>query len=181
MQVLRARGGEFERDFPYGVVRQLFDPLLVAPERREELLGGSGAAAAPVFDPAAAAPAGGDPFAIQHGLYGLVLALAEPSPLLILVDDAQWADLASLRALAYVGRRLGGLRVALAVTVRTGEPGDHEALLDELRHAPGALRIEPAHSRPTPSPPSLPTSPNVPTGTASPSPRGTQPGATRSS
>ena len=28
MLVLRARGGEYERDFPYGVVRQLFEPLL---------------------------------------------------------------------------------------------------------------------------------------------------------
>ncbi len=38
MQVLHARGGEFERDFPYSVVRQLFEPLLVASERSEELL-----------------------------------------------------------------------------------------------------------------------------------------------
>ncbi|HEU4737414.1 MAG TPA: LuxR C-terminal-related transcriptional regulator [Solirubrobacterales bacterium] len=143
MHVLRARAGEFERDFPYGVVRQLFEPLLVAPGKYEGLLDGNGAAAAPVFDPAAAPPEGGNPFAIQHGLYCLVLALAESSPLLILVDDAQWGDLASLRALAYVGRRLGGLRVALGLTIRTGEPGEHEALLDELRQLPGALRIKP--------------------------------------
>jgi DNA-binding CsgD family transcriptional regulator len=143
MRVLRARGGEFERDFPYGVVRQLFEPLVGVGSGEEELLGASGAGAAPVFDPAAAPAEGGNPFAIQHGLYGLVAALAEPAPLLLLVDDAQWADLASLRALAYVGRRLGGLRVSLALTVRTGEPGEHEALLDELRREPGAIRIEP--------------------------------------
>lgn len=143
MRVLRARGGEFERDFPYGVVRQLFEPLTADASRWEKLLGDSGAAAAPVFDPAAAPAEGGNPFAIQHGLYCLVLALAESSPLLIGVDDAQWADLASLRALAYVGRRLGGLHVGLALTVRTGEPGEHEALLDELRREPGALTVEP--------------------------------------
>lgn len=143
MTVLRARGGEYERDFPYGVVRQLFEPLFADPARREELPGDVSAPVAPLFEPAAA-PAEGDPFAIQHGLYGLVLALSESSPLLVLVDDAQWADLASLRALAYVGRRCAGQRVALALTVRSGEPGEHEPLLDELRHEPAALIVRPA-------------------------------------
>lgn len=144
MRVLRARGGEFERDFPYGVVRQLFEPLLAEPRRRDELLGGDGASAAPVFEPAAAPATGADPFAIQHGLYGLVRALAEGSPLLIAVDDAQWADLASLRVLAYLGRRLDEQHAALAVTVRTGEPGEHESLLDELRREPVALTVRPS-------------------------------------
>ncbi len=143
MQVLRARGGEFERDFPYGVVRQLFEPLLDASTRRQELLGGNGAAAIPVFEPAAAPGEGADPFAVQHGLHCLVLALAESAPVLMLVDDAQWADLASLRALAYIGRRLASLSAALALTVRRGELGEHERLLDELRREPGALTIEP--------------------------------------
>jgi DNA-binding CsgD family transcriptional regulator/tetratricopeptide (TPR) repeat protein len=143
MRVLYARGGEFERDFPYGVVRQLFEPLLVAAERREELLGGNGAAAIPVFEPATAPSQGADPFAVQLGLHHLVLTLAKSPSLLMLVDDAQWADLASLRALAYIGRRLGGLRAALVLTVRKGEPGGHEPLLDELRREPGALMIEP--------------------------------------
>jgi predicted ATPase len=133
MTALRARGGEYERDFPYGVVRQLFEPVLATASRPEELLAGNAVHAAPVFDPAAAPAAGTDPFAIQYGLHCLVVALAESAPLLLLVDDAQWADLASLRVLAYLGRRLGGLPAALALTVRTGEPGEHEAVLDELR------------------------------------------------
>ncbi len=141
MRVLHARGGEFERDFPYGVVRQLFEPLLAESGRRLELLS---EAAAPVFEPAAAPAEGADPFAIQHGLYGLVLALADSSPLLVLVDDAQWADLASLRVLAYIGRRLEEQSAALAVAVRTGEPGEHEALLDELRREPAALTVRPS-------------------------------------
>jgi DNA-binding CsgD family transcriptional regulator len=143
MRVLYARGGEFERDFPYGVVRQLFEPLLVSVEKREALLHGSAAAAMPVFEPAAAPSEGADPFAIQLGLQQMVLALAESKPLLMLVDDSQWADLASLRALAYIGRRLGGHRAALALTVRKGEPGEHEPLLNELRREPNALTIEP--------------------------------------
>ena len=48
MRVLRAAGRELERDFPYGVVRQLFDPLLraAAPTDRERLLEGAGTASA---------------------------------------------------------------------------------------------------------------------------------------
>src|SRR6478609_1720661 len=69
MTVLRARGGEYERDFPYGVVRQLFEPVLATTARREELLAGNAVHAAPVFDPAAAPAAGADPFAIQYGLH----------------------------------------------------------------------------------------------------------------
>lgn len=143
LQVLRARGGEFERDFPYGVVRQLFERPLADPARQEELLGGDSASAAPVFEPATAPSEGAEPFAVQLGLHHLVLTLAESGPLLMLVDDAQWADLASLRTLAYIGRRLGGRCAALALAVRTGEPGEHESLLDALRREPGALMVEP--------------------------------------
>jgi len=141
MRVLHARGGEFERDFPYGVVRQLFEPLLAEPGRREELLGG--VTPIRVFEPARAPGEDADAFAAQLGLHRLVSELAESNPLLLLVDDAQWADLASLHALAYIGRRLGESSVALALTVRTGEPGGHESVLDELRREPGALTIEP--------------------------------------
>jgi predicted ATPase len=143
MLVLRARGGEYERDFPYGVVRQLFEPILGDEERRAELLGGSAALAAPVFEPRAASRDGGEPFAVQHGLYWLAANLAGASPLALLVDDAQWADLASLRVLAYIGRRLDELAAVLMLTVRTGEPGEHLDLLGELRHEPAGRAIRP--------------------------------------
>ncbi len=50
--VLSARGSELEREFAFGVVRQLFEPFLaVAPEsRRRELTGGAAALALPLFD-----------------------------------------------------------------------------------------------------------------------------------
>ncbi len=42
MRVLVARGGEFEGEFAFGIVRQLFEPLLAsaAPDLRAELLSG---------------------------------------------------------------------------------------------------------------------------------------------
>jgi DNA-binding CsgD family transcriptional regulator len=134
MLVLRARGGEYERDFPYGVLRQLFESVLRDPARRDELLSGSAALARPVFEPGGDAVEAG---AIEHGLYWLAADLAAATPLSLVVDDAQWADGASLRALSYIGRRLGDLSIGLFLTVRTGEPGSHDELLDELRHEAG--------------------------------------------
>ena len=142
MLVLRARGGEHERDFAYGVARQLFEPILADEARRAELLQGTTAAATPIFSPGSPQSESG-PFAVQHGLYWLVADLADAAPLLLLVDDAQWADLATLRALVYIARRLEGLPVALAVAIRTGETGPADPLLDELRREPGATPIVP--------------------------------------
>lgn len=141
MLVLRARGGEYERDFPYGVMRQLFEPVLRDRARRAELLSGSAALAAPVFEPGAGAAEGG---AIEHGLYWLAADLAATKPLVLIVDDAQWADLASLQALSYIGRRLDGSPAAMLVGVRSGEPGFHEGLLDELRLEAPERVIEPS-------------------------------------
>ena len=39
MRVLTARGSELEREFPFGVVRQLFEPSLMDGEARERWLG----------------------------------------------------------------------------------------------------------------------------------------------
>jgi len=138
-RVLRARGGEYERDFPYGVVRQLFEPAL---DRHEPTVGlsGSAAMAAPAFEAVGAE----EPFSVQHGLYWLTADLAESEPLLLAVDDAQWADLSSLQALAYIGRRLGEMGVGLAMTVRTGEDGACAGLLAEITSEPGAAVLTPS-------------------------------------
>jgi AAA ATPase domain len=51
MRVLAARGGELEGEFAYGIVRQLFEPLLavVSPDLRAELLSGPAALIAPLL------------------------------------------------------------------------------------------------------------------------------------
>src|SRR5215471_18204237 len=58
MRVLAARGGELEGGFAYGIVRQLFEPLLaaVSPELRVDLLSGPAALIAPLVG--ASQPAG---------------------------------------------------------------------------------------------------------------------------
>jgi hypothetical protein len=48
--VLTARAAHLEQEFAFGVVRQLFEPVLVDPRRRERLFAGAAASAARVFD-----------------------------------------------------------------------------------------------------------------------------------
>jgi DNA-binding CsgD family transcriptional regulator len=121
----RARGSELELDFPFGVVRQLLEPLLFgAPlEQQARWLAGAAGLCRELFEPDAGASATSDAgagagFARLHGLYWLCANIAQEQPLLLVVDDAQWADEASLEFLGYLGRRLADVPVALLVATR---------------------------------------------------------------
>jgi DNA-binding CsgD family transcriptional regulator len=148
VSVLFARGGELEGGFPYGVVRQLFEPALHAADRsrRERLLMGAAALAAPaVLGPAVATAEPADPsFAVVHGLYWLVANLAAEAPLALVVDDVHWSDEPSLRFLIYLARRLEGLAVTVIASIRSGEPGSARGSVSELVHSPGAHLSLPA-------------------------------------
>ena len=138
MRVLRSRGTELERNFAFGVVRQLVEPPLVEAselERADLLQGAAGVAAGllglPGAPPAEAPPSSGinPSFAILHGLYWLCANLAAGRPLCLVVDDAQWADAASLRYLAFLLTRLEELEIALAVATRPREAAAGTELL----------------------------------------------------
>src|SRR2546425_1081248 len=84
------------------------------------LLEGAAGLAASVLWPSGApehAPPSAEPAAVLHGLFWLVSNLAERDPLVLVVDDAQWADRPSLRFLAYLARRLSGLALLLVVAM----------------------------------------------------------------
>jgi DNA-binding CsgD family transcriptional regulator len=148
-RVFVARGGLLERDFGYGVARQLFEaPLREAGAgERRQWLSGAAALAAPALglEQADRAAEVADPaFATQHGLYWLAASLAGDSPLVLVVDDLQWCDLASLRWLVYLARRLEGMSVVLLGAWRTGEDEAPVELLDQLggeRVVPAALSV----------------------------------------
>jgi DNA-binding CsgD family transcriptional regulator len=146
-RVLGARGSELEREFPYGVVRQLFEPPLAEADERERMLAGAGARAQSVFesvDEAAAGAAQGDSsFASLHALYWLAVNLSERSPLMLAIDDAHWCDGASLRFLAYLARRLEGMPVLVAITLRPAEPGADAAMIGEISNEPIAGFVRP--------------------------------------
>ena len=136
-----------ETDFAFGVARQLFEPVLATAEtsEREALLGGAAGGAARLVADAAAEPSGGGDrgFAALHALYRLTANLAERAPLLVVVDDAHWADAPSLRFLAYLARRVGDLPVVLMVAVRTEETGAQALLLAELIAGAGVEVVRP--------------------------------------
>jgi len=140
-EVLSARGSELEAGFAFGVVRQLFERRLAgaAAGERAALLAGPAAAVRPLLSGESTAPLAGDSsFAILHGLYWLywlVVNLAASRPLLIAVDDAQWADQPSLRWLAYLAPRLEGLAAGMLVASRQGDPAAAEAPLVAVRAA----------------------------------------------
>src|SRR4051794_30760254 len=67
-RVLAARGSELEREFPFGVVRQLFEGLVSDPAVRELALSGAAAPAAAVFGSPDAGE-GDVSFAALHGLF----------------------------------------------------------------------------------------------------------------
>jgi DNA-binding CsgD family transcriptional regulator len=151
--VLRARGGELERNFSFGVARQLLEARVsaLAAAERERVLDGVAGSAVPVVDSrVAAGPLPGDEaaaeeraFMVSHGLFWLVCNLADTVPLFLGVDDGQWCDAGSARFLSYLSRRLDELPVVLVVVVRSGEPG-HDAVRAALGGShPRVLRPRP--------------------------------------
>lgn len=129
--VLTARGSELEREFAFGIVRQLFQPL--TPRAGEpppaDLFSGAAALVLPLLTGAPTAEArepapGTDPILpLLHGLYWLLANLPGEAPVALLIDDAHWADLPSLRFLSFLAGRLEELAVLAAVAVRSPEPG----------------------------------------------------------
>ena len=145
-RVLRARGAELEREFPFGVVRQLVEPLVAAASQEERARCWTGLRrwrldswAWPAWTTShlggrRSAP---DPsFAVLHGLYWLCANLAAERPLALVVDDAHWADGASLRFLAFLLPRLEELAAAVLLGARPAEAGQSHELLAALTMDP---------------------------------------------
>ena len=123
LRVLSASGSELEHEFGFGIVSQLFER-------------------APGTDLIATLEVHGDRFAALHGLYWLAANLAAEQPLLLAVDDAQWADEPSLRFLAYLARRVEELPIVVLIAVRPPLPGEDRTILDTI--AAAATMLAPA-------------------------------------
>jgi DNA-binding CsgD family transcriptional regulator/tetratricopeptide (TPR) repeat protein len=148
LKPLAARASELERDYAFGIVRQLFQARLAELDAgaRAEALSGAAALAGGLLDvpDRERSPAGGESgFALLHGLYWLCANLALKQPLALAVDDAHWADLPSLRFLHFLAGRIEELPVLAIATVRTGEPDAPEAVLREIRSEQASRRLRP--------------------------------------
>ena len=143
MTVLTARAAEYEDGYAWGVVTQLFDSELRSSSAgtREDA---ATLAARALVQPER--PRDEDAYAVLHGLYWLTADIAQRAPLLLAIDDLQWADAPSQRFLAHLARRLGDLRVLLAVTVREPRSAtvQDKALTAALAAEPGVLTVRPA-------------------------------------
>lgn len=134
-RVLNGRATELERDFPFVLVRQLFEPHLrgLSRDQREELLEGSEAARGALgLDPSP--NRSHDSFAVLHGLYWVTATLAEQGPLLLVIDDLQWADTSSIDYVTFLLPRLGELPVLVVFTSRSDgvdPPGNLGQLLTD--------------------------------------------------
>ena len=146
VRVLSARGSELEREFPFGVVRQLFEPAMSDEDVRERWLAGAAAPAEPVFGaavPDSPTDLADASFAALHGLYWLTANAAADGPLLLSVDDLHWCDRPSLRFLAYLARRLEDMPVLVGATLRSTDPGTDPALIAEIGHEPATRPVRP--------------------------------------
>ncbi len=150
VRVLRASGAMLERDFGYGVVRQLFEREVhsLTGVDRERLFSGPSAPAADVFG--LALRGGGSAsetdraFLVRHALVSLACVLAKREPLVLIVDDLQWVDGASLRWLAHLARRVEDAPLTLLMAQRSGEPSASDDALAELRAVAGDDVLRPA-------------------------------------
>jgi len=125
-RILRTAGVEAEMELPFAALQQLCSPILelnarLPPPQRDALTVAFGLSAG-------RAP---NPFLVGLAVLGLMSEAAEDQPLLCAVDDAQWLDRASARALVFVARRLLAEKVALLFAAR--DLSDMFAGLPELR------------------------------------------------
>jgi len=132
-RVLRAAGVEIEMELPYSALQQLCGPIIASRDRlpsaqRDALAVALGLSGGPVPSP----------FLVGLAVLGLMSAVAEERPLLVLVDDAQWLDRESAIACGFLARRMVAEHVALVFALR--EIGPAFARLPELHVAPLGYR-----------------------------------------
>jgi len=117
-RTLTARPAETETELPFGVLAELLEPVevseldLPAPQARALDV------ALRRADPDEARPI--DPLGLSLALVAALRRLVEGQPMLVALDDRQWCDPPSLRALEFALRRIESEQVGLAVGLRTG-------------------------------------------------------------
>jgi DNA-binding CsgD family transcriptional regulator len=131
VRILTARGSESEMELAFAGLHQLLRPVLDRVDRLPPHHG-SALRRALGFE----AGAGDDRFLVAVAVLGLLAEAADESPLLCLIDDAQWLDESSAATLLFVARRLEAERVVVLFAARDDDdPGFSAVGLPELRLA----------------------------------------------
>ena len=126
---LQVQGIEIESELPFAGLSTLLAPIVdrieaIPPQQRAvveaALRGGP--------------PSADNAFAVCAGTLSLLAAAADDAPLLVVVDDAQWIDAATARALIFTARRLMAEGIVLVFAVRDGSQSLFDgSQLPELR------------------------------------------------
>src|SRR5215218_1909979 len=147
MYTLAVRATELERSYPYGIVRQTADSVALdkTQEERSALFTGAAKLALPILDPGSGEEGDNPELMYQrlHGLYWLIANLARQRPLLICIDDAQWADEASMAAERFLSLRIADLPMVLLLAARPAEVGQLAVPLAEILADPATVSIRP--------------------------------------
>ena len=147
MYTVSVRATELERSYPYGIVRQSADSVALdkTDEERAALFAGAAKLALPILDPGSAEQADNPELMYQrlHGLYWLTANMARQQPLLVTIDDAQWADEASMAAERFVSLRIADLPMVLLLAVRPADVGQLAVPLAEILADPATVSIRP--------------------------------------
>src|SRR2546423_612951 len=136
--LLGATGSRTERPLPLGVVSQIFQDAPTDPETAAHVARVLGAGSSAPVPPDLAVEAGSG----LHDLCGVLLKLAEETPLVIAIDDVEYADLASLQWLLYLSRRLRSARILVVLNECAGTRPVDPRFHAELLRQPYCHRIE---------------------------------------
>ena len=136
--LLGATGSHTERTLPLGVVSQIFQDAPTDPETAAHVARVLGAGSSAPVPPDLAVEAGSG----LHDLCGVLLKLAEETPLVIAIDDVEYADLASLQWLLYLSRRLRSARILVVLNECAGTRPVDPRFHAELLRQPYCHRIE---------------------------------------
>jgi DNA-binding CsgD family transcriptional regulator/tetratricopeptide (TPR) repeat protein len=136
MQVAAGGAEELEATRPFGVLAAAFGCARSSPDpRRADIAGLLAAPGAGEQGPITVTSDSGLRFRVVDALTDLVEELALSGPVLLGLDDLQWADPSSLLTLGVLARRLTGLPVGVMACLR---PSPRSAELDRLA---GALEV----------------------------------------
>jgi DNA-binding CsgD family transcriptional regulator len=112
--VLRAVGSEAEKELPFSAAQQLCAPSSASLER---LPGPQRDALGVAFGHTIGSPP--DRLFVGLALLGLLSQIASKAPVLCVLDDAQWLDQESAKALAIAARRVSSKQIAFVFGART--------------------------------------------------------------
>ncbi|MEU7043396.1 AAA family ATPase [Streptomyces varsoviensis] len=133
--VLSARGSESVRSVPFHVVRQLLQPAIapMSAAARKDLFGAWYDIAGPALGVAPPGEGQPDPQGVRDGIDWVITRLARnTAPLVLVIDDAHWADGESLAWLTSFAVRLPELPLLVVLSYRPDELPEHDPAFADL-------------------------------------------------